>query len=70
MAIKERKPTGKATAPNNGTVRRSGPYLLTAAESASLLQSLSAPPKPLSPEVKRAIANYKRIKAAFGDVAD
>ncbi len=66
MAIEERKHTGKTfeeTVPPVGTSQRSGPLMLTAEESASLLQSPAAPPKPLSPEVKRAIANYKRIKA-------
>ena len=66
MAIQERKDASKtleSTGDCVGTSQKSGPILLTSEETASLLDSFTAPPRPLSPEVRRAIANYKRIKA-------
>jgi hypothetical protein len=66
MAIKEREDADKpleSTGDCVGTSQKSGPIVLTPEETTSLLGSFAAPPKPLSPEVKRAIANYKHIKA-------
>ena len=40
-----------------------GPLMLTLEEYASLCESLTALPAQLSPEVKRAAANYRRVRA-------
>jgi hypothetical protein len=37
--------------------------VLNTEESEALLRTLAEPPAPLSPEMKAAIANYRRIKA-------
>jgi hypothetical protein len=66
MAIKEQtgqKKGRKAEALPVDTPQRKGPYILTPEESEHLLSSLTTPPAPLSPEMKRAIKNYKRLKA-------
>ena len=66
MAIKDRKESEERleTIPLSvGASLPMGPIVLTAEETASLLDSFAAAPKPLSPEVKRAIANHKRIKS-------
>jgi len=66
MAIKDHKETTEAPEANTmdaGAPLRKRPIVLTAEESENLLRMLSEPPAPLSAEVKRAIANYKRIKA-------
>lgn len=66
MAIQEKPDTVKTSeevGPDAFTAHKSGHIVLTAEERANLLHSLASPPEPLSPEMKRAIANYKRIKA-------
>ena len=63
MATKERIHSGDDCPENDPSIKRNPPVVLSAEESASLYQSLASSPKPLSPEVKNAIANYRRIKA-------
>lgn len=66
MAIKEREITSEPTAvpstPPNMPAPV-GPRILTKEESEALLKYLSEPPKPLTPRMKQAVENYKRIKA-------
>jgi len=66
VAIKDRKDKSealKAEAMLSGAPQRNGPNMLTPEEGESILRMLSAQPEPLTPEIKRAIANFKRIKA-------
>ncbi len=65
MAIKEREITSEPhtvppTAPNMPALV--GPLLLNKEQAEALLKYLSEPPKPLTPQIKQAIENYKRIK--------
>lgn len=46
------------------TPTRNKPIMLTTQEVSELLDRLVPLPQPLSPEVKRASATYKRMKAA------
>ncbi|MCX6379530.1 MAG: hypothetical protein NT023_08650 [Armatimonadetes bacterium] len=61
MAIKVRETA--CIEVESGNVQNKAPITLTAVEYAALSSSLAMPSKPLSSEVKQAIANYKKINA-------
>ena len=66
MALKEREFLNEAVSVKEICVGRppqTGPCVLTVEESERILRNLSELPAPLSPELKQAIANYRRIKA-------